>query len=92
MVMTEGKSTATPLNSLNPNKAQLDLQNEVHYVSELPLVPKWAAVKFGRTKKTSVLEFPGLRPWTFFRSSNFDGWPFWNQWEFRDIKYPILKV
>ena len=28
----------------------------------------------------------------FFRSSNFDGWPFWNQWEFRDIMYLILKV
>ena len=27
-----------------------------------------------------------------FRSSNFDGWPFWNQWEFRDILYLILKV
>ena len=25
-------------------------------------------------------------------SSNFDGWPFWNQWEFRDIMYLILKV
>ena len=28
----------------------------------------------------------------FFHSSNFDGWPFWNQWEFRDIMYLILKV
>ena len=28
----------------------------------------------------------------FFRSSNFDGWPFWNQWEFRDMMYLILKV
>ena len=28
----------------------------------------------------------------FFRSSNFDGWPFCNQWEFRDIMYLILKV
>ena len=28
----------------------------------------------------------------FFCSSNFDGWPFWNQWKFRDIMYLILKV
>ena len=30
----------------------------------------------------------GFRLHTF----NFDGWPFWNQWEFRDIMYLILKV
>ena len=28
----------------------------------------------------------------FFHSSNFDGWPFCNQLEFKDIMYLILKV
>ena len=31
MGVVEGKSAVMPLNSLNPNKAQLDLKNEVHY-------------------------------------------------------------
>ena len=61
--MAEGKSDATPLNSLNPNKGQLDPENEVHYVSELPLVPKWQAVKLERSKKTSILV---LRRMVFF--------------------------
>ena len=54
MAVTGDKSAATPLNSLNPNKAQLDLQNEVHYVCELPLVQKWPAVKVERIKRKSV--------------------------------------
>ena len=29
MAVTEGKSAATPSNSLNPSKGQLDLYNEV---------------------------------------------------------------
>ena len=33
------------------NQDRLDLQNDVQYVSELPLVTKWPAVKVGRTKK-----------------------------------------
>ena len=45
MAVTEGKSAAKPLNSLNPNKAQLDFKNEVHYVSALPLLQKCSAVK-----------------------------------------------
>ena len=45
MGVVEGKSAVMPLNYLNPNKAQLDLKNEVHYVSELPVVQKWPAVK-----------------------------------------------
>ena len=51
MSMEEGKSDAMLLNSLNPNKAQLDLKNEIHYVSELPVVPKRPAGKVERSKK-----------------------------------------
>ena len=57
-------------------------------VSEFPLVPKWPAVKVERLKKTSVLVLKRM----FFRSSKLDDWPFWNQWEIRDIMYLILKV
>ena len=52
MGVEESESDVTLLHSLNPNKAQLDLQNEVHYVSELPLVPKWPTVKVERLKKS----------------------------------------
>ena len=33
--MAEGKSAAMPFRSFNPNKAWLDLQNEVHYVKAI---------------------------------------------------------
>ena len=59
MAVTEGKRTAMPLNSLNPNKAKLDLKNEVNSVSELPLVPIWPAIKAGRRKKMSALLLNG---------------------------------
>ena len=52
--MLEGKSAATPWVSFDSNRAQLDLYNEVHYISELPLDPKWQAVKVERSKKKSV--------------------------------------
>ncbi len=58
----EGKSTATPLSLVAPITHLLDLSNEVHNVSELPLVPKIPAVKVERWKKTSVL----VLKWTFF--------------------------
>ena len=54
MALRKGKSAATPLNSLNPNKAQLDLWNEVNYVSELPLVQKWPAVKVESMQMKSI--------------------------------------
>ena len=88
MAVKEGKSAVTPLNFLNTNKAQLDLLNEVHYVSELPLVQKIQAVKVEKTKKSSI----SICKRTFFRFFNFDGSYFWNYWEFRDVMYLILKV
>ena len=44
--------------------------------------------KLEERKKPSVVVLKR----TFFRSFNFDSWPFWNQLEPRDIMYLILKV
>ena len=52
-------------------------------MSEPPQVPKWPAVKFGRMKKMSDL---------VVNRTDFDGWPFWNQLEFRHVMYLILMV
>ena len=45
MGVAEGKSAVTPWVSLDFYQAWLDLQNEVQYVSELPLDLKIAAIK-----------------------------------------------
>ena len=37
--------------SLYSNEENFESPNEVHYVSELLLVPKWPAVKVGRMKE-----------------------------------------
>ena len=50
MGVVKGKSAAMPLISFDSNRAQLDIY-EVHYVSELPLVAKWQAVKVEESKK-----------------------------------------
>ena len=55
MGVVESKSAVTPLSFKNSTAAWLDLWNEVHYVSELPLVPKIRAVKLDRSKKIFVL-------------------------------------
>ena len=44
-----------------------------------------------RDGRNSGLDFK-TKPDITFISSNFDGWPFSNQWEFRDMMYLILKV
>ena len=74
--VAEGRSAATPLNSLNPNKAQL------------PLVPKWPAVKFGRMKKPSQAQPRGLAEQTFLCIVL----PTLTAGQFRDTIYLILKV
>ena len=88
MGVAEGKSAVMPLSFKNPNKAWLELYNEIHYVSELPLESKIQAVKVGKTKK-HLFRYGN---WIFFRFFNFDGLYFWNHWEFRDVMYLILKV
>ena len=55
MGIVESKSAVTPWVSFDSNQAWLDLENEVQYVSELPLDQKIPAVKVERSKKTSVL-------------------------------------
>ena len=74
--------------AMAPNYHWLDLSNEVHNVSELPVVPKIPAVKFEQSKETSVL----ILKRTFFQLFKFDGWYIWNHWEFRDVMYLIWKV
>ena len=66
--VTDSKSGVTSLNSFNPYRAWLDSYNEVHHVSELPLVPKWPDVKFGRTKK-NIRPSTYLNGWVFFDRS-----------------------
>ena len=48
----------------------------------------WIQNKVESLKKISVL----IVKQTVFQSFNFDGLPFWNQLEFRDLMYLILKV
>jgi len=52
--VAEGKNGVTPLNSLDFYRHQLDLLNELQYVSELPVVPTIQAVKDEGTKRKSV--------------------------------------
>ena len=51
MGVVEGKNTVTPWVSFDSNQARLEIQNELQYVSELPLDPKIPAVKVERSKK-----------------------------------------
>ena len=59
--VVQGKSSAMHLFYLNSITAWSHLQNEVDYVSELPLDSKIPTVKVERLKKTSVLVAHGLK-------------------------------
>ena len=87
MGVVKGKSAAMPLISFDSNRAQLDIY-EVHYVSELPLVAKWQAIKVELSKNIRFTTKTEI----FFRLFNFDTLQFWIQWEFRDVIYLILKI
>ena len=53
--MAHNKSGVTPLSLVAPITHRFDLSNEVHNVSEFPLVPKIPDVKLEQLKKMSVL-------------------------------------
>ena len=49
--VAHNKSFAMPLVYLNSNKGRLGLSNELQQSTELPVDPKWPAVKFGSFKR-----------------------------------------
>ena len=69
MGVAEGKSAVTPWVSFDSVQARLDLKNEIHYVSELPLDSKIQTVKVEKTKKYPI----SLPKQMFFHFFNFDG-------------------
>ena len=56
--VTQDKRPAMPLSC--PLNHWSDLLNEVHYVSELPVVQEWQAVKVESTKKVRFSKENGL--------------------------------
>ena len=57
------------------------------------LSPLWSTVQwFQKYQPSNLNDLVLILKRPFFQLFNFDGWYFWNHWEFRDVMYLILKV